>query len=223
MTDIRPRRVLFFAIVLATPLAVAGHLLLSDRNHDPYPDEAEDLAELAADRFENGRGLSPCDRGSHELVFAALDRLVVLGEPAPDLIVVIAPTFSEIEMVVLTSSHVRSYRFPGQTGFTMPSSEWFRPTPELISETALAPPDYFRLYSPIARHITYAMTTQQLGLDGTSYYFGRGRSDCAVAWSPRTGPAGLISQILAEASKPAPSRDSLIELAREIDRVDSVR
>jgi hypothetical protein len=209
------------ALALSIASVWVGHGVFSRPKYDPYASEAAALAAHAADRYENFRGLSPCEPWTYDFVVSAQDRLIAAGEPAPDMVVVIAPTFAEVEVVALSSSHLKSYRFGEQTGFDMPSSRWFSGTPTVISDTPLESSEYFRLYSPFARHVKYAMTARQLGFDGTSFYFGLGRSECAMAWSPHTGQAGLMSQILYEASQPSPSRKKLLELAGQIDRLDA--
>jgi hypothetical protein len=186
---------------------------------------AEQLDKTAKHRFENGRGLSPCDDYyAYETLRAARNKLVALGDSNSNLIAVVAPTFSEIELIAFGPSYVRAYRFPGQTGSTPPSSEWFSPTPLKISEVSLTPTQQFEILAPVRRHIKYAMTARERGLDGVFYYFGDGGEGCALSWSPRgEGPGGLIAEMIAEASRQSPSAERLLALARAVDHADRVR
>ena len=220
MKDLRLSNVV--AMVVVGMLGIAAIVLLPSLGQDGRLVASGELDARAAARFQDGRGLSPCEGGAHHVVPAALDRLATLGEPTPELTVVIAPTFSDIQVVAFSGLTIRTYRFVGQTGFNAPSAAWFRPDPAVISNVTLDHVNYHAVHASISRHIRFAMTARVLGLDGTSYYFGRGRSECAVAWSPRTGQAGLIAEILAEASRGVPSERALVALASEIDRLDQM-
>src|SRR5690606_16981614 len=133
-------------------------------------------------------------------------------------------TFSEIELVAFGQNYIRAYRFPGQTGFSPPSAEWFSPTPHKLSDLSLAADEQLAITTPVARHIRYAMTAREYGHDGVNYYFGIGEDDCAFAWMPRgPGPSGLIADMIAEASRKEPSAEKLLHLARAIDSTDSAR
>ena len=226
MEHLRPARILAIAVGAAAFLAVISHVRLSGQEEDRIdPDAADRLERIAEHHFESARGLSPCQEGDTWLLLqSARNRLVSIGESKANLIVVVAPTFSEIELIAIGPDYIRAYRFPGQTGFTPPSSEWFSPTPLKISDISLTPSEQFAIVTPIRRHITYAMTAREYGFDGVGYYFGNGDVDCAFAWTPHgTGPSGLIVDMVAEASGQAASVTKLLALARAIDRADGAR
>ena len=225
MKHLRAPRILALAIGLAASLALIGHALVPKNQDTVNLVGAERLEKIAKHRFESARGLSPCnDYYAYETLKSAGNRLVTIGDSNANPIVVVAPTFSEIELIAFGPGYIRAYRFPGQTGFTPPSSEWFSPTPQKIAEVLLTPSEQFEIVTPIHRHIKYAMTARDLGNDGVSYYFGDGAGGCAFAWMPRgEGPSGLIAQMIAEASGQAPSRERLLALARAIDHADNAR
>jgi len=225
MKHLRAARILALAVGLAASLALISHALVP-KNQDPVDlVGAERLDKIAKHRFQSARGLSPCDDYyAHQTLKSARNSLVAIGESNANLIAVVAPTFSEIELIAFGPSYIRTYRFPGQTGFTPPSSEWFSPTPQKIAEVSLTPSEQFGIVTPIHRHIKYAMTAREFGLDGISYYFGDGADGCAFTWMPRgEGPSGLIVEMIAEASGQTPSPERLLALARAIDHADNAR
>jgi len=222
-----PRPVVIIALTLGTAmlLAAVGHFAQSvDQEASARLERTRELEGIAKHRFENLRGLTPCDGYAWETLKAARGRLISIGDSDASSLAVVAPTFSEIELVAFGPDYIRTYRFPGQTGFSPPSAEWFSPVPEQLSNVSLTALEQFAISAPIDRHIRYAMTAREYGYDGVSYYFGTGDDGCAFAWSPRgTGPSGLIADIVAEATNKDPSVERLVELARAIDDADSTR
>src|SRR3546814_696486 len=186
-------------ISLAAFLAIIGHVLGSDGRNPRYLENAEKLERIARYRFENDRGLSPCSSQARQLLDAARSRLMTMGESNADLVVVVASAFSEIGLVAFGPDYIRAYRFPGQTGFSPPTSEWFSPAPRKISDVSLPAMERLEIVTPIVRHVRYAMTARESGYDGVNFYFGSGEDDCAFAWTPRgVGPGGLIAEIRSE-------------------------
>lgn len=209
---------------MAVFLAIIGHVLGFDGRERGFLENAEKLERIARYRFENDRGLSPCSGQARQLLDAARSKLMTMGESNADPIVVVASAFSEIELVAFGPDYIRAYRFQGQTGFSPPTSEWFSPVPQKISDVSLPAMEELEIVTPIVRHVRYAMTAREYGYDGVNFYFGSGEDSCAFAWTPRgPGPAGLIADMVAEASDQAPSTKRLLELAKSIDRADRAR
>ena len=221
----RPVVILVLTLGAATLLAVIGHFAGSvDQELPANLERTRELEAIAKQRFENDRGLTPCDGYGWETVRAARGRLISIGDSNAKSLAVVAPTFSEIELVAFGPDYIRAYRFPGQTGFSPPSSEWFSPVPEKLSDFSLTVLEQLAISAPIDRHVRYAMTAREYGHDGVSYYFGAGDDGCGLAWSPRGGgPSGLIADMIAEATSKEPSVERLVELARTIDAADSAR
>lgn len=225
MTHPRPLVILVLTLGVATLLGTVGHYAVSGgQEASARLENTRELEELAKHRFENGRGLTPCEGYAWETVRAARGRLISMGDSDASSLVVVAPTFSEIKLVAFGPDYIRAYRFPGQTGFSPPSAEWFSPSPEKLSNISLAALEQLAISTPINRHVRYAMTAREYGHDGDSYYFGTGDDGCAFAWSPRgVGPGGLIADMIAEVTGKEPSVERLVELAGTIDRADSER
>jgi len=224
MKHLRVTRIFALSVGLAVSLAIVGHALSSKDQDRGETQRADELERVAKHRFENFRGLSPCEGDAWQLLRAARGKLIAIGESDANLIVVIAPTFSEIELVAFGPDYIRTYRFPGQTGFTPPSGDWFSPTPLKVSDTPLTASEQFTVVTPLVRHVRYAMTAREYGLDGISYYFGSGDDDCAFAWGPRrSGSIGLITDMITETTGQAPSTEKLLAIARAINRADSAR
>lgn len=220
----RPIAILALSATLAVFLAIIGHVLGSDKRDRGYLENAEKLERIARYQFENDRGLPPCNGRERQLLDAARSRLMTMGESNADPVVVVASAFSEIEIIAFGPDYIRTYRFPGQTGFSPPTSGWFSPAPQKISDVSLTAMEQFEIVTPIVRHVRYAMTARESGYDGVNIYFGSGEDDCAFAWTPRgPGPGGLIADMITEASGRAPSTTRLHELAKSIDRADGTR
>ncbi len=223
----RPRPIVILAISIAmlAVLAFIGHIIGSKKQQDQeYLDSAAELDKIASFRFENDRGLSPCDAHERKFFWAAQSKLIAIGESNADLWVLVEPAFSEPELVVFGADYIRTYRIFGQIDFRSPESSLLSATQQRISAVSLTRFEQFEIVNPIVRHTRYAMTAREYGYDGVNLYFGSGEDSCAFAWTPRgAGPGGLIAEMVAEASNTAPSTEKLLELARSIDRLDSAR
>src|SRR5688572_16918278 len=130
----RAASILAMSFGAAALLALISHFFLSKGQAKLSLDGSEKLENIAKHRFENDRGLSPCDGYAWQTLRAARGRLISIGDSNANLIAVVAPTFSEIELVAFGQNYIRAYRFPGQTGFSPPSAEWFSPTPHKLSD-----------------------------------------------------------------------------------------
>lgn len=221
MKPVSPVGVLVMSIGLAACLGFAGYAAtLGDGDRSGLM-RAYRLEKIAEHRFEHARGLSPCDYRERDLVRAARRSLIAIGESDVHALAVVAPTFSEIEVVAFGSSRIRTYRYAGQTGFDFPSAEWVSPQPVRIADLVLTATEQQEIVSPLSRHIAYAMTARTYGIDGVSYYFGLGEDDCALAWMPRgNGPASRIVEMVRAASGGSAAVSELLSLARAIDDAD---
>ncbi|HVI25361.1 MAG TPA: hypothetical protein VM576_04100 [Xanthomonadaceae bacterium] len=224
MRSLQPGRIALFATATAGCLVLGGHVLMAGdgtRYDHRGAERAERLAQAAARRFEDGRGLTPCDMPARELMEAAQAKLVVLGESRANPIVIVAPTFSEVKVVAFEPDLIRTYRFPGSSGAAVPSSTWFAGPAQKVGEMSMSPQVSQEIVAPLARHVRYAMTTPMFGMDGVTFYFGYGASDCAFTWSPGgRGPARLMTDLVEEASSRSPSVAKLRSLAAAIDAAD---
>src|SRR3546814_17412531 len=99
---------------------------------------------------------------------------MTMGESNADLVVVVASAFSEIELVAFGPDYIRAYRFPGQTGFSPPTSEWFSPAPRKISAVSLPAMVRLEFVTPVLRHVPYALKARESGSDGVPFTFGCG-------------------------------------------------
>lgn len=217
MASIRLTRILILVFGAGIGVVVAGHEFFDKRGQVDTTNVR--LEERARTRFENGGGLSPCDGDMQRVLAQQRSRLRAMGE-YPELVIVVAPTFSGAKVVALGKNRITSLHFAGESGF-MPPTDWLASAVVQKRVIELSASEYFDVFSPIARHVRYAMTARRYGLDGVSYYFGSSEDECAFAWSPRgQGPAAAIADWIAEATSETPSHDNILALARTINRVD---
>ncbi|TZF90719.1 hypothetical protein [Cognatilysobacter lacus] len=213
------------ALLTVSFAAVSGAWMYgqSTRNAPSITIDHFALEKLAANRFENGRGLSPCEADEFSRLEAARSELARKGIIDRDVIALVTPTFSGAELLSVSNGHLTVFRYAGETGF-MPPDQWFSRPDGPSTTIALTPLEYEKVLSPLSRNVRYAMTARTSGLDGNSYYFASGRESCAYAWSPHgNGPASLIATIVNEASQGAASRRKIVALAGAIARADGGR
>jgi len=216
-----PRILATFACI-AAGLASVFHFVHREPSNAAAQERFE-LYERAEHRFNHGRGLSPCDRLDRDLVSSAWSYLRRVGEPAPEVIALTVPTFSEITLTTFRPNYVQTQKLVGHTGFGPPSAEWFSSKPEPVALKEMTAEEYTRVVSSLSRHILFPMTAPVYGHDGVRYYFGIGEEGCATTWSPRGGgPADLIVRIIA-AFEQANSMDEVTNLARAIEEADRAR
>ena len=123
--------IILTASALAIGLSVAGYSAFA--RHAPTNYSPTDrLEQVAKERFENGRGLSPCMPEMRDSLKSARSRLQHLGEGDPELLAAVLPTFSGAVLVAFSPKGISSFRFKGQTGF-LPPNEVFSSAPERIS------------------------------------------------------------------------------------------
>jgi hypothetical protein len=107
------------------------------------------------------------------------------GEPSPQAMVVVAPSFSDIEVLAINRNEIRRYRFTGQTAFDGTFLDTDSATATTLPGVDLKQSDHERIDSAMSRNTRYAMSIQQPGgKDGIMYYFRYGSGHCASVWSP---------------------------------------
>ena len=220
MKDIRVRHIMFWVLLILVCLGVA--YIVADRSpKNSQTSDAIDLARIAKNRYEHKRGLTPCRVETQEITRSARAQLLAMGEPEPFLLVVTVPAFSGAVLTTFGNDQIRVLHFSGDAGYTAPPDLFHKPIgkPAKVQIPASTVND---LVQPLSRHVRFAMTAPTYGMDGTSYYFDLGSSDCAQTWSPGEGdgPSALIVDLLDELHRPHPSVKKLRALMGAIDSLD---
>ena len=80
MKHLRGIRIFTLSVGLAVSLAIVGHTLNSKDQDRGEMHRADELESMAKHRFENFRGLSPCEGDAWQLLRAARGKLIAIGE-----------------------------------------------------------------------------------------------------------------------------------------------
>ena len=183
MAHIRAFRVATISLSL---LAIAGIGFLASRQGQNERLSAykktSTLEARAKKRFEESRGLTPCVYDDVRWINAAERKLRQSGQPPSSAMILVAPTFSDIDLFVLSPDHLDRYTFPG-TAFGPEFIDDEKIAPQLLRPINLPESTYERLKAAIRRNTEYAMSAREYGHDGVVYYFKYGH-DCATMWSP---------------------------------------
>src|SRR5690606_2508195 len=103
-------------------LAIGVYLLVVFANKDQGTTQEtyrriSALEDRARHRFAESRGLTPCGNDERRWLSAAERKLALAGYPSPRVIVVAAPTFSDISLLAIGDAALDRYTFPEQTAF----------------------------------------------------------------------------------------------------------
>lgn len=215
-------RTIVLQVLAVVMLGVGIHLFLSAR---PLSDEAHGsmLEKRAADRFQNKRGLSPCGPYQWEVLEYAASKIRSAGLPNQDLLIVVAPSFQELQIVTIGNGAVASYRVDGEPSNAPPAINWFNGSLVPISEIQVDPRTLLRINRALGRSVDFAMSSLNFGgTDGAFYFLGRDKDSCAFTVHPTgNGPAGLLKAFADEASSGRHEPEQLLEIVKEIDRFDA--
>ena len=194
----------------------------SDAALAPYK-KIDSLEAKSSARFIALKGLAPCDPDEKHWVSASARKLVLSGQPSPQALVLVAPTFSDIRILALNSNSLSRYRLVGQTAFGPEFLEDDTTKTTLLPSLDLARSDIERINAAISRNTRNAMSARDSGgKDGVMYYFSFGQAYCASTWSPEPETlAGQLTSLVDELLADQPSPTNISHAINSLEKFES--